>query len=221
MYRLGTWFKRRLEQALLLRGSRDFASREDYAELLQALCTQLNAGRQQRLTEERARLRPLPARRLESFKRLDVRVGPGSTIAIERNLYSVPARLIGEAVEARLSAESVQVWYGQQLVLTTPRLQGQGSQLGRQVVFRFLFLWIGRFNSPLAPLLSPLSGFRFLFLWIGRFNSPLAPLLSPLSGFRFLFLWIGRFDSPLAPLLSPLSGFRSMFLWIGRFNPDW
>ena len=80
-------FKRKLEQALLLRGSRDFATREEYEEFLRALCRQLNAGRQQRLTEERARLKPLPACRLESFKRLEVRVSPGSTIAVERNLY--------------------------------------------------------------------------------------------------------------------------------------
>jgi hypothetical protein len=158
-------FKRKLEQALLLRGSRDFASREDYAEFLQALCRQLNSGRQQRLAEERARLRALPARRLESFKRLDVRVGPGSTIAIERNLYSVPARLIGEAVEARLSAETVQVWYGQQLVLTTPRLRGQHKH---RIDYRHVIDWLVRKPGAFAEYryqadLFPTSRFRMAY----------------------------------------------------------
>jgi len=110
-------FKGALEQMLLLRGSRDFASRAAYEQFLRDLCAQRNAGRQQRLAEERLVLRPLPARRLESFKRVRVKVGAGTTIAVERNLYSVPARLIGEWVEARVSAEIMQVWYGQDLML--------------------------------------------------------------------------------------------------------
>jgi len=158
-------FKRKLEQALLLRGSRDFATREEYEAFLQALCKQFNAGRQQRLAEERTRLRPLPERRLESFKRLDVRVSPGSTIALERNLYSVPARLIGELVEARLSAEAVQVWYGQQLVLTMPRLRGQHKH---HIDYRHVIDWLVRKPGAFAeyryqPDLFPTSRFRMAY----------------------------------------------------------
>jgi hypothetical protein len=158
-------FIRRLEQALLLRGSRDFATREHYEAFLQALCRQFNAGRQQRLAEERGRLRPLPGRRLESFKRLDVRVSPGSTIAVERNLYSVPARLIGESVEARLSAEVVQVWYGQQLVLTMPRLRGQHKH---HIDYRHVIDWLVRKPGAFAECryqadLFPTSRFRMAY----------------------------------------------------------
>jgi hypothetical protein len=158
-------FKRKLEQALLLRGSRDFASREEYAAFLQAQCSQHNTGRQQRLAEERTRLRPLPARRLESFKRLDVRVGAGSTIAVERNLYSVPARLIGEAVEARVSAETVQVWYGQQLVLSMPRLRGQHKH---DIDYRHIIDWLVRKPGAFAEYryqadLFPTSRFRMAY----------------------------------------------------------
>jgi hypothetical protein len=45
-------FKRALEQALLLRGSRDFGSRDAYEAFLRHLFTQLNANRQLRLAEE-------------------------------------------------------------------------------------------------------------------------------------------------------------------------
>ena len=75
-------FKRALEQALLLRGSRDFGSRPAYAEFLSRLFGQRNAGRQQRLAEEMPLLRPLPARRLEACRRLWVRVDRGSTIHV-------------------------------------------------------------------------------------------------------------------------------------------
>jgi hypothetical protein len=158
-------FKRKLEQELLLRGSRDFATREEYAAFLQTLCRQRNAGRQQRLAEERVRMRPLPARRLESFKRLEVRVGPGSTIAVERNLYSVPSRLIGERVEARVSAEMVQVWYAQQLVLTMPRLRGQYKH---RIDYRHVIDWLVRKPGAFAEYrykadLFPTSRFRMVY----------------------------------------------------------
>src|SRR5436305_8264562 len=52
-------FKVALDQQLMLRGSREFASRDHYSALLQHLFEQLNAGRRQRLQEETALLRTL------------------------------------------------------------------------------------------------------------------------------------------------------------------
>ena len=99
--------KRAVEQALMLRGSRDFGSawrvQSSFCELLLA---QLNAGRRQRLAEEMQYLRALPERRLESAKRERVKVDSGSLIYVDRNVYSVHSRLIGEQVEARLQAET-------------------------------------------------------------------------------------------------------------------
>ena len=45
-------FKKALDQALLLRGNRDFASREDHAAFLKKLFAQLNAGRRERFKDE-------------------------------------------------------------------------------------------------------------------------------------------------------------------------
>ncbi len=45
-------FKRALDQALLLRGSRDFATQEQYQEFVGKLFEQLNHGRKQKLIEE-------------------------------------------------------------------------------------------------------------------------------------------------------------------------
>jgi hypothetical protein len=78
-------FKRALDQALMLRQSRDFPSREAYAEFLGALFAQLNKGRQRRLGEELPVLRPLPRARLESARRWQVRVDRGSTIHVKGN----------------------------------------------------------------------------------------------------------------------------------------
>ncbi len=46
-------YKKAVDQALLLRGSRDFASREEYEVFLQRLVEQRNGGRQVRTTSER------------------------------------------------------------------------------------------------------------------------------------------------------------------------
>ena len=62
-------FKRALEQALLLRGSREFGSLAEYAQFLQDLFTRRNAGRRARLAEEMSVMGELPERRMESSKR--------------------------------------------------------------------------------------------------------------------------------------------------------
>jgi hypothetical protein len=121
-------FKDAVEQALLLRGSRDFASREQYTAFLEDVRRQRNAGRSPRLAEEQALLRPLPERRLESCKRLTVTVANGSVIHVQNNVYSVNSRLVGARVEVRVYLEHVEVWYGQKLVETLPRLRGRCKQ---------------------------------------------------------------------------------------------
>ena len=97
--------KKALDQALMLRGSRDFNSRESYARFLEKLFSQLNAGRRDRLNEELKHLRRLPDSRYDSCKRFPVKVGPSSTIRVAHNVYSVDSRLIGETVQIRLYAE--------------------------------------------------------------------------------------------------------------------
>ena len=95
-------FKEAVNQALLLRGSREFETRKGYAQFLTDLLSQRNLGREIRLHSEQAKLRPLPVRRYESWRQVRVRVGTGSTIKVERNTYSVPSRLIGEFVNVRV-----------------------------------------------------------------------------------------------------------------------
>ena len=119
--------KRTLDQALLMRGSRDFESRQSYEEYLRAHFTRLNKGRAERFSQEQKLLRPLPARRLESWKRETVRVGDSSTIRVNHNTYSVNSRLIGEWVDVRLHQERIEIWYGQKHLETLPRLRGEGN----------------------------------------------------------------------------------------------
>jgi hypothetical protein len=158
-------FKRALEQALLLRGSRDFAGRAEYEAFLRQLFAQRNAGRRARLAEELRALQPLPAGRLEACQRLRVRVDSGSTIHVRKNVYSVASRLIGEWVEVRLYADHLEVWYAQRLVERLPRLRGRGKH---QVNYRHVIDWLVRKPGAFADYryradLFPSSRFRLAY----------------------------------------------------------
>jgi hypothetical protein len=158
-------FKKAVDQALMLRGSRDFSSVEEYAQFLKNLMAQRNAGRRQRLAEELAVMRELPARRMESAKRERVRVDSGSLIHVDRNAYSVNSRLIGEKVEARLYLDHIEVWYGQKKVEDLPRLRGRAKH---RVDYGHIIEWLvrkpGAFeNYRYKEDLFPTSRFRMAY----------------------------------------------------------
>jgi len=134
-------FKRALDQSLMLRGSRDFNCREDYATFLSKLFSQLNAGREMRISEELTVLRRLPLSRFDSCKRISVKVGPSSTIRVNHNVYSVDSRLIGERVNIRLYAEYFEIWYAQKCVDKIPRLRGSDRH---HIQYRHIIDWLVR-----------------------------------------------------------------------------
>ena len=161
-------FKKALDQSLMLRESRDFSSREEYADFLKKLFTQLNAGRRQRFKEEQDVLRRLPPKRLDSCKRLKVRVGPSSTIRVNHNVYSVHSRLIKEMIEVRLYMEHLEVWYAQQRIETVPRLRGESKH---HIQYRHIIDWLvrkpGAFeNYRYRDALFPTHRFRMAYDWL-------------------------------------------------------
>jgi hypothetical protein len=118
--------KSKLAQALVLRGSRDFASVDAYVAFVGEVRDRLNAGRPtELLAQERTHLRPLPATRLPDYTNFTATVRPWSTIHFGKRVYSVPARLIGCEVEVRQHPDFIEVWYRRKLTETMPRLRGE------------------------------------------------------------------------------------------------
>jgi hypothetical protein len=105
-------FKVAVDQALRVRGSRDFPSRATYLRFLHDLVRRRNLTRQSRWQEEQRVLRPLPVRPLRLCRELRVAVTPFSTIRVLRNTYSVPSRLIGSTVTVRVRSETVELYHG-------------------------------------------------------------------------------------------------------------
>ena len=123
---LGGALKRRLEQHLLLRGSREFASVEAWESWIGGVVEQANGPRSERLAEELAVMRPLSKRRLPEHRDRSVRVTSNSTIRVLNNTYSVPSRLRGERVVVRISEMTLEVLYGGRRQLVIERLLGEG-----------------------------------------------------------------------------------------------
>ena len=129
--------KRRLEQHLLLRGSRDFESVEEWEGWLQGVVRKANGPRSKRLSEELAVMRVLDVHRLPEYEEEEVRVKQGSTIRVKKNTYSVPSRLKGETVRVRVYDDRMEVHYGGVHQMTVERLLGEG---GHRIDYRHI-IW--------------------------------------------------------------------------------
>lgn len=118
--RQGT-LKDRLDQALLLRGSRSFANLEQYRQFVGEVAVRLNARIAKAFAVERAALRSLPLRRTADYEELQARVSKFGTFSVRGVLYSAPSRLIGHRLTVRLYLEHVEAFVGGVNVLSLPR----------------------------------------------------------------------------------------------------
>lgn len=119
--------KNALDQALKLRGSKDFTSVAEYEKFIRRILDQRNKGRKERLAEEMKLLKPLPEQHWNDPKEVRTTVTSFSTISVDQVLYSVPSRLIGRGLKALVYPETVRVFLGETLVQEMPR-QAPGSR---------------------------------------------------------------------------------------------
>ena len=103
--------KTRIKQALLIRGSRDFESEEDYAAFVNNLIDRGNRRHevQHQLKEERASFRPLPETAAPEYVEKQLKVNNLSLINVYSCRYSVPCQAVGKMVTVRLYAERLEV----------------------------------------------------------------------------------------------------------------
>lgn len=158
-------FKKAVDQALLLRGSRNFNDRAEYEHFLHKLFMQLNAGRNKRFLEEQAVLHRLPKRRIDSCKREEKTVGPSSTIRVNHNVYSVDSRLIGENIQVCLYMDRLEILYGQKKIDILPRLRGEGKhKINYRHIIDSLIRKPGAFeNYRYRDAMFPTSRFRIAY----------------------------------------------------------
>ena len=113
--------KRALEDALLLRGSRDFDTLGDYRAFVDEVVGRRNARLRVRIDAERAVLRPLPPRRTEDFDTIRVHVTSSGGFMLRRVFYSVPSRLVGHQLTVRLYDDRLELFLGTTALMALPR----------------------------------------------------------------------------------------------------
>jgi len=133
--------KRRLEQRLLMRGSRDFESIAAYEAWLKTVTDQANCARKDRVAQEIEAMRPLPASAFPEWREIKVFVSSGSTVAVKKNTYSVPSRLIGESLTVRIFELRLDFYFAGTLQFSVERLRGIG---GHRVNYRHIIEWLVR-----------------------------------------------------------------------------
>ena len=77
------------------------------------------------LAQERAHLTPLPAVSFDAAEHSRVRVNQKSLVTVRQNYYSVPSKLIGVMVDARINAGSIEILRGGSVLATHQRLAGR------------------------------------------------------------------------------------------------
>jgi hypothetical protein len=124
-----------LEQALLLRGSRDFADLSLYRHFVAEIVGRANAGRRRELEIERPLLTSLPPRRTTDFEEDLVTVTRSGGFLLRRVFYTVPSRLIGHRLRVRIYDDRIECFLSGTALLTLPRGRPpQGRALrGRKV----------------------------------------------------------------------------------------
>jgi hypothetical protein len=117
--------KRALEQSLLVRGSRDFDSRDAWQSFVDDVMRKANRSRGQRVVEDMEAMRELNVAKLPDFVEEGFCVSEWSTVRVKHCAYSVPSRLIGEWVRVRIFEDKIEVWYAGKEQLACERLRGR------------------------------------------------------------------------------------------------
>ncbi len=133
-------FKKAVDQSLIIRGSRDFDSVEDYEKFLQKIIDRMNQNCHKRFAEEIDVLKELPNLRYDDYETRECKVGRGGTFRLLHNTYSTHSRLVGETIKVRVYADHLQIWYAQRHIETLPRLRGENGHCinYRHIIDRFV-----------------------------------------------------------------------------------
>ena len=131
------FLKEAIEQALLLRGHRDFDNRAAYEGFVREAVMRRNRRNAAAFVIEREQLRDLPPRRTTDFVEEEARVTRCGTFTVRAVLYSAPSRLIGHRLKVRLYSDRLDCYLSGALVLTLAR--GRRSPIngrGRVIDYR-------------------------------------------------------------------------------------
>ena len=131
------YLKEAVDQALLLRGHRDFEDRATYETFVREAVMRRNRRNAAAFRIEREQLLDLPLRRTTDFVEEEARVTRCGTFTVRAILYSAPSRLIGHRLKVRLYSDRLECYLSGALVLTLARgVRSPLSGRGRMIDYR-------------------------------------------------------------------------------------
>jgi hypothetical protein len=126
--------KRAIQDALLMRGSADFADLAAYRGFIDEIVSRRNVRNAKRIDLERAELQPLPGQRTSDYEEVGVRVTSSGGFTLRKVFYTVPSRLIGHRLRVRLFDDRLDLFIGGTPLMTLTRGRPHPSGKHDQVV---------------------------------------------------------------------------------------
>jgi hypothetical protein len=126
--------KKEIEDALLLRGCRDFDDLDAYRRFVDEVVGGRNARNRKRIELERPTLAKLPKRRTVDFEEKIVTVTSSGGFTLRRVFYTLPSRLIGHRLRARIYDDRLECFLGSTHVASLRRGQPVSNNRGGHVV---------------------------------------------------------------------------------------
>ena len=113
--------KKALEDALLLRGNRDFDDLDAYRRFVDEIVGRRNANNRKRIELERPMLAALPKRRTIDYEEKIVIVTSSGGFILRRVFYTAPSRLIGHHLRVHLYDDRLECFLGATPMMTLRR----------------------------------------------------------------------------------------------------
>lgn len=165
--------KRKVDQQLMLRGSRDFKDLNEYEKFIGLIVAKINRGCKTRFIQEKEHLQMLPCRRTNDFREQHVKVTSSSTISVKRVTYTVPSRLIGCALLVHIHDTRLVLFYGHEETLSLSRTYALGTDRARCVNYRHVIHSLAKKpnafrSSLLRDDLIPVGDFTLLWQTLNK-----------------------------------------------------
>lgn len=164
--------KNAIRDALLLRGTSQFEDLASYRGFIDEILARKNLRNARRIDAERAHLQPLPASRTSDYEEVLAYVTSSSGFTLRKVFYTVPSRLIGHRLRARLYDDRVQLLIGGTPLMTLTRGRaGPDGKHGHVVDYHHVIHALRKKPMALMNLvyrdqLFPREAYRGTFEWL-------------------------------------------------------
>lgn len=164
--------KSAIGDALLLRGTRHFEDLASYRAFIDEIVARKNLRNARRIDAERAHLQPLPVSRTTDYEEVLAFVTSSSGFTLRKVFYTVPSRLIGHRLRARLYDDRVQLLIGGTPLMTLTRGRpGPDGKHGHVVDYHHVIHALRKKPMALMNLvyrdqLFPREAYRRTFEWL-------------------------------------------------------